>query len=202
MSPAVNPTPSDPRTRLLEAATVIFLEEGYRASVDRIAARAGVAKQTLYNYFPRKDDLFCEVIRLGAEAMLVSLDDDHAPLRERLLSFAAAFRECLLSSKGIAFYRAITAEAGRFPELASAYYVNGPQQTAQRLATVLAQAMADGELRRDDPLFAAEMLQSMLLTGERNRRLFLPERAMLPVPDDAGPILDLFLRAYAPQSHA
>jgi len=191
----------DCRTRLLEAATAVFLEEGYRASVERIAARAGVAKQTLYNYFPRKDDLFCEVIRLGTAAMLVSLESDHEPLRERLLRFATAFRECLLGSKGIAFHRAIAAEAGRFPELAAAFYVNGPQQTAQRLAAVLGQAMATGELRRDDPLIAAETLQSMLLEGERTRRLFSPDRAMLPVPADADRIIDLFLRAYAPQNH-
>lgn len=193
--------PCDCRTRILDAATAIFLEQGYRSSVERIVARAGVAKQTLYNYFPRKDALFCEVIRLGTAAMLVSLDDEQAPLRERLLHFANAFRQCLLSSKGIAFHRAIAAEAGRFPELAEAFYVNGPQRTAQRLAAVLEQAMAAGELRRDDPLFAAEMLQSMLLSGERARRLYCPEQAGLPVPDHASPILDLFLRAYAPQNH-
>lgn len=192
-----NQNPCDCRTRLLEAATAIFLEEGYRASVERIAARAGVAKQTFYNYFPRKDDLFCEVIRLGTAAMLVSLDDDNAPLRERLLRFANAFRECLLSSKGIAFYRAIAAEAARFPELATAFYINGPQQTAQRLAAELERAMSDGVLRRDDPLFAAEMLQSMLLGGERLRRIFNVDQAMLPVPD-AGSIIDHFLRTYAP----
>lgn len=201
MSLADNPTPSDPRTRLLEAATAIFLEEGYRASVDSIAARAGVAKQTFYNYFPRKDDLFCEVIRLGTAAMLVSLDGDGEPLRERLLRFANAFRECVLGSKGIAFHRAIAAEAHRFPELAAAFYVNGPQQTAQRLAAVLEQAMADGTLRRDDPHFAAEMLQSMLLEGERTRRLFSTDEAAPPAPADAERILDLFLRAYAPQNH-
>lgn len=193
-----NQNPCDCRTRLLEAATTTFLEEGYRASVERIAARAGVAKQTFYNYFPRKDDLFCEVIRRGTAAMLVSLDDDNAPLRERLLRFANAFRECLLSGKGIAFYRAIAAEAARFPELAAAFYVNGPQQTAQRLAAALEQAMSDGLLRRDDPLFAAEMLQSMLLGGERMRRLFYVDQAARPVPDDAGPIIDHFLRTYAP----
>lgn len=202
MNDADNPAQSDARTRLLEAATTTFLEEGYRASVLRIAARAGVAKQTLYNYFPRKDDLFCEVIRRGASAMLVSLDNTQEPLRERLLRFANTFRECLLSSKGIAFHRAIAAEAGRFPELAAAYYVNGPQHTAQRLAAVLEQAMAKGALRSDNPLFAAEMLQSMLLTGERTRRLLSQECAMAPVPADTGDIIDLFLRAYAPQTHA
>jgi len=189
----------DCRTRLLEAATSVFLEEGYRASVERIAARAGVAKQTLYNYFPRKDDLFCEVIRLGTAAMLVSLDDDQAPLRERLLRFASAFRECVLGANGIALFRAIAAEAARFPEMTAAFYANGPQQTSRRLAEVLEQAMADGTLRRDDPVFAAEMLLAMLLEGERTRRLFSPDVSAIPSAGEAGRIVDFFLHAYAPQ---
>lgn len=200
MTTAENPSSCDCRTRVIQAAKAVFLEEGYRASIDRIAARAGVAKQTLYNYFPRKDDLFCEVLRLGTAAMLVALEGDHEPLRERLLRFANAFRECVLGADGIAFYRAIAAEAARFPEMTAAFYINGPQQTTQRLATVLEQAMTDGTLRRDDPVFAADMLLSMLLECERTRRLFSAEVAPPPPSTaDAERILDVFLRAYAPQ---
>jgi TetR/AcrR family transcriptional repressor of mexJK operon len=198
MSSSDIPNSNDARTRLLEAATAIFLEEGYRASVERIAARAGVARQTLYNYFPRKDDLFCEVIRQGTAAMLVALDADHEPLRARLLRFALAFRDCVLGPEGIAFFRTIAAEAPRFPEMTAAFYTNGPEQTTRRLAAVLDKAMAAGELRRDDPVFAARMLLAMLAESERTQRLFSGE--ITPPHDEAEVerILDLFLRAYAP----
>ncbi len=195
-----NPSACDCRTRLLEAATAVFLEQGYRASVESIAARAGVAKQTLYNYFPRKDDLFCEVIRLGTAAMLVSLEGDHEPLRDRLLRFAGSFRECVLGANGIAFFRAVAAEAARFPEMTAAFYSNGPQQTSQRLASVLEKAMSEGFLRQDDPVFAAEMLLAMLLEGERTRRLFSIDISAIPNGYDAGRVVDLFLRAFAPQT--
>jgi len=198
MNQSDTPNQPDARTRLLEAATAIFLEEGYRASVDRIAARAGVAKQTLYNYFPRKDDLFCEVIRQGTAAMLVALDADHEPLRARLLRFARAFRDCVLGPEGIAFFRTIAAEAPRFPEMTAAFYANGPEQTTQRLATVLDKAMSAGELRRDDPVFAAKMLLAMLTECERTQRLFSGESAAPQEEADVERILDLFLRAYAP----
>lgn len=196
------PPSSDPRTRLLEAATAAFLEEGYRVSVDRIAARAGVAKQTLYNYFPRKEDLFSEVVRHGTAAMLVALDSDHQPLRERLLQFALAFRECVLGEVAIAFFRTIAAEAPRFPELTATFYANGPEQTTRRLAAVLDKAMAAGELRRDDPVFAAKMLLAMLAECERTERLFSCSVATPPGEADAARILDLFLRAYAPTDSA
>lgn len=188
----------DSRTRLVEAATAAFLEEGYRASVDRIAARAGVAKQTLYNHFPCKADLFGEVVRLGTAAILVALDGDGAPLAERLRRFAIAFRARVLGAEGIAFYRAVAAEAPRFPELTTAFYRSGPAQTIRRLAAVLAEAMDAGEMRRDDPAFAAQLLISMLVEGERTRRLLSDQPAAAPKAADAERILDVFMRAYSP----
>lgn len=190
----------DSRTRLIEAATAAFLEEGYRVSVDRIAARAGVAKQTLYNHFPRKDDLFGEVVRLGTASILVSLDGDGAPLRERLRRFAVAFRQKVLGAEGLAFYRAVVAEAPRFPELTAAFYASGPAQTTRRVAAVLAEAMEAGELRRDDPVFAAQLLLSMLVETERTRRLLSDKPMAAPKPADAARILDAFLRACSPES--
>jgi AcrR family transcriptional regulator len=46
------------RENILETAGKLFFEHGYRAiGVDRIIAESGVAKATLYRYFPSKDDL-------------------------------------------------------------------------------------------------------------------------------------------------
>ena len=52
-----DPTPS--RAKLLEAAARVFAERGFeRASVDEIAAAAGLSKGTLYWNFKSKDELF------------------------------------------------------------------------------------------------------------------------------------------------
>lgn len=46
------------RRSILEAATAMFAERGYRnTNMDELAAAVGVAKGTLYLYFPRKIDL-------------------------------------------------------------------------------------------------------------------------------------------------
>ncbi|MBO0796260.1 MAG: helix-turn-helix transcriptional regulator, partial [Ktedonobacteraceae bacterium] len=43
---------------ILEIAEVMFIDKGYHdTSMDEIAARAGVAKGTLYQHFPGKEDL-------------------------------------------------------------------------------------------------------------------------------------------------
>lgn len=52
------------RERILETAERLFYAEGIRAvGVDRIIAEAGVAKMTLYNHFPSKDDLILAALQ-------------------------------------------------------------------------------------------------------------------------------------------
>jgi len=54
---------SDARQRLVETAELLFYAEGIQAvGIDRIIAEAGVAKMTLYNHFPSKDDLVLAVL--------------------------------------------------------------------------------------------------------------------------------------------
>ena len=176
------------------------MEEGYRGSIERIAAKAGVAKQTVYNHFQSKDVLFGEVSRRCSASVLVQLDGDDANVRESLLRFGAAFREKMLCDDGVAAYRALVAEAVRFPDLARAFYANAPRQTAQRLAEFLGRAMQKGILRQDNPLFAAEMLLGMLAAVERTGRLCgEPE---LPQTEEAQRLtrtIDCFLLAFAPE---
>jgi len=51
------------RTRILEAAEVVFAAEGIEVPVDLIAEKAGVGVGTLYRHFPTKEKL-CEAILL------------------------------------------------------------------------------------------------------------------------------------------
>lgn len=57
-------TSSDARQRIVEAAERLFYAEGVRAvGIDRIIAEADVAKMSLYNHFPSKDDVILAVLR-------------------------------------------------------------------------------------------------------------------------------------------
>lgn len=190
---------ADTRNRLIQAAREAFMAEGYRASVDGIAARAGVAKQTLYNHFPSKDELFSESVGLISAAITVSLDGQTDEVRTTLLRFGTTFRQKVHGTEGLALFRTIMAEAARFPTLAKAFLAKGPEQTATRLADFLGLAMDAGRLRRDDPRFAAEMLLGMLHNIDHFRRL----SSNTPLPEASeeyriGKIVDCFLRAYDP----
>jgi AcrR family transcriptional regulator len=57
------------RERILAAALKLFAHEPYQAvTMDRVAASAGVAKGTLYLYFPSKDALYLGVLSDGLDS--------------------------------------------------------------------------------------------------------------------------------------
>jgi len=196
MSPELDP-PHGPRERLLAAACEAFREEGYQVSIDRIAARAQVARHTLYNHFHSKDALFGEVVRHSIQSVLVTLDGD-GDVRATLLAFGDAYRTRLLSPEGLAIFRTMVAEAPRFPELAKQFFRQGPHTTRKRLAKYLAQAMEAGELRKDDPDFAAEMLTAALIDLDRLRGLINLQTDLLK-PTKTAQVVNCFLRAFAPE---
>jgi len=192
------------RERVLRAATAAFMTDGYRSSVERIAQRAGVAKQTVYSHFPSKDHLFEEVAREMAKRVLIELEpaadgkeQSSDSLRAALLRFGLAYREKVLSEEGIAMFRTLVAEIPRFRTLARAIYQGGPGETAARLADYLGKAMAAGRLRRDDPQFAAELFMSMLVGIDRIKRLYGVARFEADARR-AARIVDRFLAAYTP----
>jgi TetR/AcrR family transcriptional regulator, mexJK operon transcriptional repressor len=186
--------------RLIEAARSEFMKDGFRgASVDRIAASAGVAKQTLYNHFPSKEALFEETIRVGVRDIVVELEDTPGDVRDRLVAFSQAMRKKLLSPEGLDWYRTVVADISRLPELGRIVWRQGPLETVRRLADFLAVAMDRGELRRDDPMFAAEMLNSMVINLDRTRGLLAGDFEPTSDPDKVERIVACFLRAYQPQ---
>jgi len=183
------------RERVLRAATSSFLARGYASSVDDIARRARVAKQTVYQHFASKDELFKEVARDLAKRVMVGLEG--ADVRESLLRFALEYRRRALGADGIATFRTLVPEVPRFRALARAMYANTAGEMVRRLAEFLARANADGKLRVSDAEFSAEMLLSMLSGHDRLKRLFAVPPGGEPESKRSARIVDLFLRAHA-----
>src|SRR4051812_4364171 len=68
---ARNKVTSEARQRILETADRLFYQAGVRAvGIDRIIAEAKVAKMSLYNHFPSKDDLILAVLMYREESVL------------------------------------------------------------------------------------------------------------------------------------
>jgi AcrR family transcriptional regulator len=80
------------RERILEAATRLFLRDGFRAvGIDTIIAEAGVAKMTLYAHFPSKDDLIVAYLERANEQFWAWLDGASAAVDDPKAKLAAIF---------------------------------------------------------------------------------------------------------------
>jgi AcrR family transcriptional regulator len=80
------------RTAIADAATRLFVAHGFHAvTVGEVAEAAGVAKQTVFNYFPAKEDLVFD--RAGEiEATMVAAIRDRAPGTTAVDAFRAFTR--------------------------------------------------------------------------------------------------------------
>ena len=74
--------------RLVEAARAVFREQGYDASLDEVAKRAGVGPGTLYRHFPNRDALL--------DAIMQSWVDSVGEAVEKTLAFEGPPRDLLL----------------------------------------------------------------------------------------------------------
>jgi AcrR family transcriptional regulator len=64
-----------PRDRILEVATDLFYNQGYRATgINEVIEKSEVAKATFYNHFPSKDDLCKASLEILSENELSFID--------------------------------------------------------------------------------------------------------------------------------
>ena len=62
------------RQAISNAATRLFIERGFdHVTVDEIAATAGVGRMTVFNHFPRKEDMFFDLDDEGRETLREAL---------------------------------------------------------------------------------------------------------------------------------
>jgi AcrR family transcriptional regulator len=168
--------------QILDAATVVFGKLGYAdASIERIAEEAGVARSTVYVYFPNKDLLLNQCLarhRVELGARVRQAIDSASGLESRL----AAFFTAVLSYVGEVseFFRALMGLRGIDP-----FFGNGSSEVpTPELETLRAEvqgivdrvfrdAIAAGELAPDSEPIAREALP-LLLYGALMRRTLVP----------------------------
>lgn len=194
------------RSAILEAAAAVFLQQGYLGtSMDEIAARAAVSKQTVYKHFADKERLFTEVL-LGTigrlhdafhevTRSLEDTDDLEADLRKlgrRLVAMITQPRVLQLR-------RIVIGEAERFPDVARIWYERGPELTAATLGSHFSGLARRGLLRIEDPLLAGHLFIWLVLSIPLNKLMFCgPENPFTEAELDrfADEGVRVFLAAY------
>jgi TetR/AcrR family transcriptional regulator, mexJK operon transcriptional repressor len=206
---AEDPRVSRSRARILEAARECFAEHGYDATtVETIAARAGIAKRTVFNVFGDKDAVF----RAAVEASFPIAERFAADLRA---TFDAALREAedpadalprvavrlardVFLGPVVRLRRLVAREADRFPDLAEQYRLRAPYAVIRTLAEGFAALAARGALAAPDPRLAAEHFAFLVLGPELGRRMLGDAPADAAAIEAAARAGAAVLRAYLP----
>jgi len=194
------------RALILDAARKVFLAEGFHdATLERVAAEAGLAKRTIYNLYIDKTTLFRETV-LSAIAIAASFTqtltsefraEKNAPLN--LPDVAVRLAEATLLGPAIALRRLVIMESVRFPDLVDRYRAGAPEAVMTALSDAFARMTEDGHLRPCDPQVAAEHFAFLIMGADLDRGTFTGERALAArVRERALLGANAFLRAYAP----
>lgn len=167
IKPTEPPAKSDKRQAIIDAASNAFLENGFQnTSMETISSKAGVAKQTLYNYFGNKDALFIAVVDqkcdYGDNSTMRSADLKSENVEEVLKKYAQNKLVDLVSSENTAMFRMMISEAIRFPNLGEMFFLAGLEKDRLLLVDFLTLQKEAGNLNVDDPEQAALFFQGAL----------------------------------------
>jgi TetR/AcrR family transcriptional regulator, mexCD-oprJ operon repressor len=163
---------------ILEAAAAVLAERGEQASMADVAAAAGMARATVYRYFPNREALFEELGRLAVEEASERLQAG----RLEQVAVSDAFERAV---------RALVAVGDSFVVVSRQSARPDPEQFDERIARPLRElierAQSLGEIRDDLPAsWLMESLIGIVVSG-------LQVRPSLGVDDTVAGITSLFL---------
>ena len=164
------------RAAVLEAADDLLVEHGFAGlTMEKIAARAGVAKQTLYRWWPSKVDILLEAF--GDDMAQHLTPADHGDLGTDLREHLAALARFLTDLPPGAVFRALVGQAQHDPELGRRLRTEQLNAQYARDRLPFERAQARGELAGVDIELAVEQLVGavhyrVLVTGEPVTREF------------------------------
>jgi AcrR family transcriptional regulator len=144
---------------ILDATLELLAERGFHATtMDAIAERAGVGKNTIYRRWDAKQDLVIDAFAhftAGLELRAGEGDDVYELLRDHVREVARV----LSDPRASRLIPALLGELQRDPAFAEAYAERIVTPLREPLVALLARARDRGELRPDtDPELVADML--------------------------------------------
>jgi AcrR family transcriptional regulator len=165
------------RRAVLEAADDLLVERGFAGvTIEGIAARAGVAKQTIYRWWPSKVDVLLDTFIDDMAQHLTP--PDHGDLRADLRVHLGRLADFLTRSDPGAVFRALAGQAQHDPQLAARLRDDYLSRQRARDRIPLELAVDRGQLPSDTDIdFAVDQLVGpiyyrVLVTGQPVPREF------------------------------
>jgi AcrR family transcriptional regulator len=190
------------RNEILDAATTLFLRNGYLGtSMDEIAALASVSKQTVYKHFADKESLFTAIVTAAVDAAGDPVHDEATALAETedlgadLRALARDQLGKVMQPHLMQLRRLVIGEAGRFPQLGQAFYEHGAGRTVAALTAAFERLVQRGLLRAPDPQLAAAQFNWLVMAAPVNRAMLLGDDA-IPSADELDRHAESSVRAF------
>ena len=191
------------RAAILKAALDEFCEKGFAATrVEDVAARAGVAKGTIYLNFKDKQALFEELIRSTLGAHIARLEavrlESGQRMRDKIEAIGLPMIEAARTGRLGELMRLMIAESGRFPRLAEFYYHEVLARAMSAIRRLAREAIREGEpageqLERFPQIIGAPVVVTLLWTTLFDKFAPLDSSGLLQA------YLDLVFRPAAPK---
>jgi AcrR family transcriptional regulator len=168
------------QAEILAAAFEVFAAHGYEATrIDEVARRAGIAKGTIYLYFPDKERLFRAVVRSLIQKRFDAVAESFQGTAEQLLRelLSRMYSQVVRNEKVRSIVRLLIAESGRFPQLTEIYHREIIAPGIKAVRHVLTRGIASGEFRKTAAVEFPQLLAApgvlaivwRVLHGERHR---------------------------------
>jgi AcrR family transcriptional regulator len=156
--PAVGRRPGRPRSEradqaIIEAALSLFAESGPEGlCIERVAARAGVGKATIYRRWPGKEDLLLDAIA----ALKTPLPEPAGrSVREDLVTLVGTLCQDSADPRRAREFALLLGEGAKYPRLMARYVETVLEPRREVVRAVLRRGVASGELRPDLDVDAA-----------------------------------------------
>ena len=162
------------RTAIVEATRKLLMERGFdKLTIEAVAARAGVGKQTIYRWWPSRHALAADVILEDADRILrpVAQTEDFA---EDLRAWAVTLAAALTTVRGNAMLRVLTTAGMEHPDTAARLHAgfNQPVHDAVR-GRLTAEGFGTASARDAADAIVGGIVYAILSEG----RSFQPHRA-------------------------
>jgi AcrR family transcriptional regulator len=146
------------RQAILAAAIELAVETGYAGlTIEGIAARAGVGKQTIYRWWPSKADVLLEAGAVKADRFVPV--DDQGSYRADLRAFLRASYAMAGHRQFVDLLRALMAEAQLDRDFGERFRVSFLERRRDALAVITGRARERGDLpARPDPATVADIV--------------------------------------------
>ncbi|MCW6512884.1 TetR/AcrR family transcriptional regulator [Lichenifustis flavocetrariae] len=190
--------------RLVEIAARMFMERGFDATtIDAVAEAASVGKATVYARYKDKAELFAAVLKRQVDRWL-AVNDASMPaegtIEEVLLALARRKIAIALTPEAVAINRIVSAQAGRFPELAKLVYKEGSQRSTAQIAELLRGFVHTGEIVTTDLEITAELFSSLIIGRQIRLALLGIDIDPEPLDQRLRAAVQLFLNGARPRS--